>query len=123
MESSIQESGEGSGADESIRQSMDQVLDFDDGTGQDANKSAVEEISDSEAVNGKKRIVHTYRNCGIQKVFVELPGPVSNRGCGGTGLSSAVITMESGSGKPPPQKKQKPASGGRRLRADEVNEA
>ena len=31
--------------------------------------------------------------------------------------------MESGRGKPPPQKKQKPASGGRRLRADEVNEA
>ena len=31
--------------------------------------------------------------------------------------------MESGSGKPPPQKKQKPASSGRRLRADEVNEA
>ena len=31
--------------------------------------------------------------------------------------------MESASGKPPPQKKQKPASGGRRLRNDEVNEA
>jgi hypothetical protein len=31
--------------------------------------------------------------------------------------------MESGRGKPPPQKKQKPASGGRRLRADEVDEA
>ena len=31
--------------------------------------------------------------------------------------------MESGSGKPPLQKKQKPASGGRRLRDDEVYEA
>ena len=64
------------------------------GTKQDANESDVEEISESEAVNGKKRIVHGYRNCGIQKVFMELPGPVSNRGCGGTGISSAVIACK-----------------------------
>ena len=58
------------------------------GTGQDVK------ISESEAVNGRNSMDHTYRNCGVQKVYVELPGPVSNRGCGGTGLSSAVIAYK-----------------------------
>ena len=42
------------------------------GTGQDVK------ISESRAVNGRKSMEHTYRNCGIQKAYLELPGPVSN---------------------------------------------
>ena len=50
------------------------------GTGGNANESAVEEINDNEskAKEGKKCKVHTYSNIGVQRVYMELSGPVSN---------------------------------------------
>jgi hypothetical protein len=61
------------------------------GTGEDANESMVEGINEFEAEKGEKRIMHRYRNCRVKKVWVEMAGPVSNRGCGGSCISSAVI--------------------------------